>query len=442
MKKIFILLIFFTMTLSLAAEKVVLAELNRSIISPVSVKYVKRALQQAENEKAAAFILKLNTPGGLLSSTREIVSLFLNSRIPVIVYVSPAGGRATSAGMFIALAADIVVMNPATHIGAAHPVMLNITGRKRTEKDSSDSRNILREKILSDTLAFARNISEKRERDFNPVKDAIINSVSYTATEALEKKLADFLADDLQELLGKTDSVEVSSGDQQNTLSLKGAEILEVEMHFAENLISSLTSPNIAYILMLLGIIGLIFEVSHPGIGFPGIAGAIFLLLAFMAFDALSINMAGILLVFLALLLFIAELFTPTFGLFTFGGTLALIAGSLILYEQTAPLLLISLKLLIIMSILVASLCLFFAFHALKFQRRKAVSGKDALIGEEAVILLKKKDSYRIALCGESWLAFSEEDLQQGERVIVTGYSDKLSLKIEKLKDHEGEESC
>ena len=308
------------------AEKIIYLIKIDAPITPVISEYIVKSIDRAAKENAEAIIIQMDTPGGLVDSMRDIVKRMIASEVPTIVYVAPSGARAASAGVFITLAANIAAMAPSTHMGAAHPVQME----GKMDK-------VMEDKIVNDLAAMVRGLAEKRGRNVKWAEDAVRKSVSITETEALKNKVIDLIAPDIQTLLkeinGKT--VDVLLGKQ--TLDTENASIKEITFGFREKLLSIISNPNIAYILMILGFYGLYFELSNPGAIFPGVVGAICLILAFYALQTLPINYAGLLLIVLGIGLFIAEALTASFGIFGIGGAIALFLGSIMLIDSPAP---------------------------------------------------------------------------------------------------------
>src|SRR4051812_17046138 len=335
--------------LSVAAQKVLSIRINGTI-NPASADFINRAVQQAADKKAEALIIHLNTPGGLLESTRVIVSDILQSKVPVVVYVAPGGARAGSAGVFITLAANIAAMAPGTNIGAAHPVGMG---------SSPDS--VMNEKLTNDAAAFIRTIAEKRYRNLEWAEHAVRQSVSITETEALQNKVINLIVNNDQELLSKIDNTTVQVASGSRTLHTKNAHIEVLEMGFAEKMLNILSDPNIAYVLMMLGFYGLLFELYNPGAIFPGIIGAICLILAFYAMQTLPVNYAGLALILLGVVLFLLEIKVVSHGMLTIGGVVSLVLGSIILFQSDAMGGVVRVSLSVIITVATVSI-LFFLF--------------------------------------------------------------------------------
>jgi len=386
-------------------------------ISPGSAMYVIRGLERAEEEGAALCILRLDTPGGLATSMRSIVKAILNSSVPVAVYVGPRGAGAASAGVMVTVAGHVAAMAPGTNIGAAHPVA---AGGKEIEKTMS-------EKVVNDMAAYARGIAEDKGRNGEWVEKAIRESVSITADEAVEKKVVDLIAKDMDELLKLLDGREVSLA--TGKVTLKTADLAKVYYRpgFRDRVLRTISDPNIAYILMMIGLAGLYFELSHPGAIFPGVIGAISLILAFYSFQTLPVNYAGLLLIALAVILFIAEVKVASYGVLSVGGLVALTLGSIMLFEDVS----VSLKLMAPTIVLVGGFFVVVATLAFRAYRAKPASGTEGLIGEVGLVEKTIDPEGLIFIHGEYWRARATEKIEEGERVAVEGV-EGLILQVKK----------
>ena len=393
-------------------------------IHPACADYIHTGIEKAIEENAECLIIKLNTPGGLLKSTRVIVTDLLESPIPVVVYVSPSGSQAASAGVFITMAGHIAVMAPGTNIGAAHPVSL---------QGVQDS--IMMEKATNDAAAFIRTISEKRNRNIEWGEDAVRKSLSITETEALDLNVIDFIAKDLDELLEIIDGEEVELKSGKKILNTKDAEIITLEMTFAQKMLSILSDPNITYILLMLGIYGLFFELYNPGAIFPGVIGGICLILAFYSMHTLPINYAGLALIIFAIILFVLEIKVTSYGILSVGGVISLALGSMMLIEEESVLeaMAISMELIILVVLLTAAFFLFAISLGLKAQKRKPTTGQEGIIGESGTAFTTLNPHGKVKVHGEIWIAEAEEDIiKKGESVLVTAITD-LKLKVKKI---------
>ena len=395
-------------------------------IHPPGADYINSAIEKAIEENAECLIIKLNTPGGLLKSTRVIVTQFLQSEIPIIVYVSPSGSQAASAGVFITMAAHIAAMAPGTNIGAAHPVTLQGT------QDS-----IMMEKATNDAAAFIRTISEKRKRNIEWGEDAVRKSLSITETEALELNVIDIIAKDINDLLEQIDGREVETSKGLKTLHTKNADLIILEMTFAQKLLSILSNPNIAYILLMIGIYGLFFELYNPGALFPGIIGGICLILAFYSMHTLPVNYAGLALIILSIILFLLEIKIVSHGALSIGGVISLFLGSMMLIDTESILeaMEISMELIIFIVILTSAFFIFAITLGIKAQRKKPTTGIEGLIGEIGKTVTKLSPSGEITVHGEFWKAEClEGEIEEGADVEVVVVQN-LKLKVKKVSE-------
>jgi membrane-bound serine protease (ClpP class) len=421
MKKLFVLLSIVS-GLLFAEQPIHILTVNGSI-NPTTYDYLKHGIERAAAADAQAVIIELNTPGGLLQSTREIVSEFLNASIPVIVFVSPQGSRAASAGVFITMAAHIAVMAPGTNIGAAHPV--NTQG----EMDS-----VMSGKVTNDAAAFIRTISEKRNRNVRWAEDAVRNSVSITETEALEEQVIDFIASNRAAVLDSLHLRTVVIEKDTIMLSTKNAPIVEQRMNWQYEILNLLSDPNISYILFMIGMYGLFFELYNPGSVFPGVAGAIAIILALYTMQTLPINYAGLALIIVGIVLFILEIKIASYGLLSVGGVIALFFGSIMLYQTDEPMEFVEVSLGVIIP-LVLSTALFFFFvigAGLRAQKRKIDTGEQGMIGAEGIVFSILDPSGQVKIQGELWNAESiEGTIAKDARIVVTEIHG-LSLKVKK----------
>jgi membrane-bound serine protease (ClpP class) len=365
-------------------------------------------------------LLEMDTPGGLDSAMREIVKEVIASRTPVAVHVTPAGARAASAGAVIALAADICAMSPGANIGAAHPVTIGETPDK-----------IMSEKLVNDAEAYVEGIALKRGRDAGLAKRMVRDSLSLPAEKALEGHLIDLLASDRADLLRKLEGRRVVKDGREVFLQLTGAEIVVHEMGTRERILSAISNPNVAYVLMMLGFIGLFFELSNPGVILPGVVGGISLLLAFFAFQSLPVNYAGMLLIILALIFFIAEVKVVSNGMLTVGGVIAMIFGSLMLFESPEPYLRVSWSVIIPTVLATMAFFLFAVTKAVEAHRKKPATGSEGLMGEQGLADSAIAPEGKVFVRGEYWDAWSDEDISRGEKVMVVAV-EGLRLKVRK----------
>jgi len=417
------LYIVFSIPLLLSAQTVISIKIDGAI-NPVVASYIRRSIEKAGSENAACVLIHLNTPGGLLKSTRIIVGDILESPVPIIVYVSPAGAHAGSAGVFITLAADIAAMAPGTNIGAAHPVTL---------QGSTDS--IMNSKSTNDAVAFIRTIAEYRKRNLEWAEDAVRQSVSITANEALQKKIIDLIVPNDRELLNQVDGKLISRDSTNFQLHTRGAVIQILEMGFTEKLLNIISDPDVAYILLMLGLLGLLFELFNPGIIFPGIIGFISLVLAFYALNTLPVNYAGLALIVFGVLLLLLEIKIVSHGMLAIGGIAALLIGSLMLIRPGSGMEAVRIsRILIISTVAVTSgFFLFVIGMGLKAQRRKPVMGIDALVSETAETLDTLNLTGKVLIHGEIWNAVSISGIiNRGEKVRVREVKN-LTLYVEQM---------
>ncbi|MBU2636909.1 MAG: nodulation protein NfeD [Bacteroidetes bacterium] len=404
------------------AKRVIVISVDGSI-NPSSAEYINSGIKRAREKNAECLIIKLNTPGGLLKSTRIIVTDILNSEIPVVVFVYPGGSQAASAGVFITLAGHIAAMAPGTNIGAAHPVSL------QGEQDS-----IMNEKATNDAAAFIRTISEKRARNIQWAEDAVRKSLSITETEALKGRVIDIIAISVQDLLEKIHGKEISLSFGKKVLDTKNAEVINVEMNFQQKILDLLSDPNIAYILFMIGIYGIMFELYNPGTIFPGVVGVISLILAFYSLHTLPVNYAGLALIIFAFILFIAEIKVVSHGLLSIGGVISLVLGSIMLIdtESTLEVIEISWQVILVTVILTAAFFIFAIGFGIKAQSRKPTTGIEGIIGEIGETISNLEPEGQIRVHGELWNAESlDGSISKGTKVKVTQVSN-LKLMVHK----------
>lgn len=406
----------------LSLSPIYIAELD-GIIEPMSAAYTVRCINLAEKD-SSPIIIELDTPGGLDEAMREIVKAELNADVPVIVYVSPSGARAASAGVFITLASNISAMTPGTNIGAAHPVSI---GQQQVDKE-------MVEKVVNDAVAYIRSIAEKRGRNADWAEKAVRQSVSITEEEALELGVIDLIANSREELISLIDGMEVELPRGRETIKTEGRDVVEIPKTLRERFFSTLANPNLAYIFLILGIYGLILEFSRPGTFIPGVFGAICLLLAFFAFRILPINYAGLALILLSAIFFVLEVLTPTYGPLAIGGVISLILGSMMLIRSEAAFFQISIPLIITTAILIGGFFVFAFGMTLKTMRKKPTTGKKGIIGQVGRVKKKIEGEGVVSVSGELWQAESDEVIEEGEKVKVVGI-EGLILKVKKKEN-------
>jgi len=406
-----------------AARTVYVISIDASI-NPATADFIESSIDQATEAEAECIVIRLNTPGGLLKSTRVIVTKILEARIPVVIYVAPPGAQSASAGVFITLAGHVAAMAPGTNIGAAHPVGM------QGQQDS-----IMMEKATNDAAAFIRSISEKRSRNVEWAEDAVRKSISITEGEALKLKVVDVVADNVEELLKVIDGREVDLNGTTRILQTADASIVEVEMSFRHELLDILSDPNVAYIFFLLGIYGLMFELYNPGSIFPGVVGVICLILAFYSLHTLPINYAGLALIIVGIILLLLEIKITSYGLLSIGGAVCLLLGSIMLISAESYLEFISISWSVIIPS-VALTVLFFVFAigmGIRAQRRKPTTGFEGIVGEVGEVMSTLKPDGQVRVRGEIWFATSTGGtLKKGTRVVVVRV-DGLRVTVEKV---------
>lgn len=405
--------LFIGLSFQLAAQRVVTITVNGAI-NPVVASFIERSIEKAEKSNAECIIIYLNTPGGLLKSTRIIVGDILDASIPVVVYVAPNGAQAGSAGVFVTMAAHIAAMAPGTNIGAAHPV--------NAQGGIVDS--TLNEKATNDAIAFIRIIAEKRKRNSEWAEQAVRRSVAATSSEALQLNIIDLVANNTKDLLQKMDGrgVELSSG--KATLATKSAKIEQVEMSFGEKLLQIISDPNLAYILLMLGFYGLLFEMYNPGSIVPGIMGVIGLILGLYALHTLPVNYAGLALITFGIILFLLEIKVTSYGLLTIGGIISLFLGSLMLIREDS-FFQISRGLIIGFTIVSALFFLLIIGAGIRAQKTHTITGVEGFIGSRGIALEPLDPNGMVEISGEIWQAESiSGKIEKGESVHVKSLKD------------------
>jgi membrane-bound serine protease (ClpP class) len=413
------------------APRVLVAQVN-ALVHPVSAEFMVEAINRADAEQAALVVFVLETPGGLVDSTRTIVTRMLAARTPVAVFVAPSGARAASAGFLITIAADIAAMAPGTHIGAAHPV--SGQGEKMDETMSK--------KAAADVAAYARTLAAGRGRHIGWAEQAVNESRAFTETEALEAvpPLIDLVAADVPDLLKRLDGWVIKRFDgRTETLWTAGAAVDTLTMSFRQRVLSTLAHPNIAYILLSLGILGLTIELWSPGAILPGVVGGICLLLAFFTFQVLPVNYAGVLLILFGLVLLVVEIKVTSYGLLGAGGVVSLLLGSMILIDAPTPELRVSLGLILPVVAGLSAILLFLVRLAVIAQRRPSVTGASGMVGIAglAVTPIPAGGTGRVSARGELWTARCAEAVAAGEAVVVSGL-DGLVLTVRRTPAREG----
>jgi len=404
-------------------------------IHPITSEYIRDAIDRADKENANLIIITLNTPGGLDSSMREIIERILSAKTPVAAYVSPSGGRAASAGFFISIACDMFIMAPGTSTGAAHPVGVSITGQAMDKT--------MEEKVTHDAASYIKTLAEKRGRNTELAEDAVRKSLSYTEQEALKGKLIDLVAKDTQEIIDFFDGKRlVRFSGEEEVLDLKNKDIIEIPMTARQKFLITIANPNLAYILLMLGLLGLYFEFSNPGAILPGVLGGIFLLLAIFSFQILPINYVGLLLILLAIGLFILEVKIQSYGILTVGGITAMIIGSIMLIDTPIPEFRPSLKVIIPVALALSFIFIFLIVIAIRAHMKRVYTGKEGLIGEIGVAKSDLKPEGKVFVHGETWDAEAAEDIPNEENGVElklpAGKGVKRSTILKNNKHSEG----
>ncbi len=411
-------------------------------IGPATDDYFRRALDDAVERDASVVIIRMDTPGGLDASMRTIIRKILDAPIPVAVYVSPEGARATSAGTYILYASHIAAMAPGTHLGAATPVQMGGPGMFDQEPDDEENEeeqpagDAMQRKIISDAVAYIRSLAELRDRNADWAELAVREGVSLSSSEALEKNVIDLLVPDIETLLEEMDGETVKVAGTDHVLATAGAEVAPIEPDWRTRLLSILTNPNVAYILLLLGLYGLILEFSNPGALVPGVIGAICLLLAMFAFQMLPINYAGLALIILGVILMIAEAFAPSFGVLGIGGIISFVIGSIILIDTDIPGFALHLPIILAFAVSSGLIFIFVFALALKSWRRPVVSGRESLVGAQARAMDDFEGDGWVRLQGESWKARSAVPVKKGQSLKVTQV-DNLLVHVEPTNESE-----
>ncbi len=416
-----ILLFLFVATGVLAEQNEVYIIKVADAISPGTAEFIKSGIKKAEENEAAVIIIELDTPGGLAESMRLIVQNILGSKVPVVVYVSPSGARAASAGVMITMAADVAAMAPGTNIGAAHPVGMG----------GKDIDGKMSEKVINDMVAQAKSVAEKRGRNARWVEDAIRESVSVTETEALKENIIDLVAENTDDLIRQLNGRELKD---RGVLNLAEVKKVVLEETLRTKILKTISNPNIAYILMMIGLAGLYFELSHPGAIFPGVIGGIALILAFFAMQTLPVNYAGILLIILAIIFFIMEMKITSYGLLSVAGIVSLLLGSIMLFEGGTPDTKLSLRVLLTTVILISGFFVAVAGLVFRAQISKPSTGSKGLVGEIGIVKKSLAPEGKVFVHGELWNARAKEPLDENVKVRVVKVVN-LVLEVESVDE-------
>jgi len=418
------LVLFFFLFPEFASSAILKIKVDAAI-HPITSEYIRQTIDRAEKEKATLIIIVLNTPGGLDSSMREIIEKILSSKVPVATYVSPSGGRAASAGFFIGIASDLFIMAPGTNTGAAHPVGISVTGQAMDKT--------MEEKVTHDSASYIKTLAEKRARNVRMAEDAVRKSLAYTEKEALQGGLIDLIANTEQEIIDAFDRKTITRfNGEKLLLKLKGEPLISIPLSARQKFLLTISNPNFAYILLMIGLLGLYFEFANPGAILPGVLGGISLLLAIFSFQILPINYVGLLLILLAIALFILEVKVHSYGVLSVGGILAMVIGSVMLIKAPIPELRPSLMFVIPVAVGISLIFVFLVYLVIRAHLRKAFTGKEGLVGEIGVARSDLKPEGKIFVHGEIWQAEADDYVAQGTKVKVIQVKENLTLKVTK----------
>jgi membrane-bound serine protease (ClpP class) len=396
----------------------------KSAIHPVSAELIRDAVEEADRSGAAALVIELDTGGGLMTSTREITTAILGARTPVVVYVSPSGAQAASAGFFILVSADVAAMAPGTNAGAAHPV----------GGQGEDLPEVLGKKAEQDAAANIRSLAARNGRNAALAEEAVVKSRSFTAQEALEGKLIDLVSPNLASLVRTLDGRPVRRGEVTTPIRTAGAEVRRFEISPLREFLGVLADPNVTYLLFGIGWLGLLFELMHPGAILPGVVGAICLVLSFYGLSVLPVNYAGLALIVLAIIFFILEIKVTSFGMLTVAGVISLVLGSVMLFKTPEPALRVSVGLIAMLSAFTLLVVGFLAFMALRAQRAPIRTGIEGLVHEVGTARSPLNPRGKVFVHGEIWDAVAEEPVAAGERVEVVAVRN-LTLAVRRRQD-------
>ena len=421
------------------AGKIVEIEINGSI-NPSTVDYIKTALLEARAQDARALLILMDTPGGLLSSTKDIVKMLLNSEVPVIVYVYPRGATATSAGVFITLSAHVAAMSPGTSIGAAHPVMLGRGQKgpgKPEEKKDDKSSDVMSEKIENFASSFIESIAQERGRNAKWAVESVRKSVSVTADEALSKKVVDIISPDIPTLLSEIDGRDVKVNDRSVRLETAGAHTQRLEMSLRQKVVNILSTPDIAFLLLSLGSLGIFLEFYNPGMIFPGVAGLISLIVGFVSLQILPFNYAGLILLFVAMALLISEVYVTSYGLLSLAALACLVFGGLLLFDTPDSDLGVSKGTIAAVAITIGLLSVFIVYLGINSFRVPVQGGFEGMMGQKGEVISWSQKSGKVFIGGEYWEATGEREFSPGEKIKVIESTGELTIKVAAYESEE-----
>jgi len=394
-------------------------------IHPVTSEYIRDAIDRADQENASLLIMTLNTPGGLDSSMREIIEKILSAKTPIAAFVSPSGGRSASAGFFIGIACDLFIMAPGTNTGAAHPVGVSITGQAMDQTTE--------DKVTHDAASYIKTLAEKRGRNVKMAEDAVRKSLSYTEKEALQGGLIDFIAKNEQDIIDAFDqkSIRRFNGDTV-VLRLKQEPVINMDMSARQKFLLTISNPNLAYILLMIGLLGLYFEFANPGAILPGVLGGISLLLAIFSFQILPINYVGLILILLAIAMFVLEVKVHSFGALSIGGIIALVIGSMMLIKAPIPELRPSLRIIIPIALGISLILIFLVYLVIRAQARRTLTGKEGMVGEIGTARSDLAPEGKVFVHGELWDAEADAPVRAGEKIRIVEVLGTLKIRVKK----------
>jgi membrane-bound serine protease (ClpP class) len=424
--KVLLVLCFLLISSILSAQPKVVHLFLDGAIHAITSEYVIKGIDEAEKENADLCVIQIQTPGGVMDSMRSIISRILSSKVPVAVYVAPSGARATSAGFFITVAADVAVMAPGTHLGSAHPVTIGESGQ-----DNENSKTMMK-KATEDAVAYIKTLTGHRGRNVELAEKAVRDSISFTETEALKSNLIDFVANDVHQLLQKADGKTIQRFDgTQKTLNLQKASIVEYPMTRRQKFLSFLADPNITVLLFSIGMIGILIELYHPGAILPGVVGVISVALCLLSAEILPINYIGALLIVFAIVLFILELKVTSYGILTLGGIVSFVLGATMLFDAPIPEMRISYKVIATSVFLIVATMSFLILMVLQLHRRKPLTGLQGLLQETGTAQTEIHQFGQVFVHGEIWNATANNPIPKGEKVKIVSV-DGLTLHVER----------
>ncbi len=430
MKKILLLQFILCLLIGSSYARIVHRIIIDGVINPVATEYIVKSIEKAEKENAELLLIQLDTPGGLMESMHRIMKAIQSSDIPIAVYVAPSGSRAGSAGVYITYSAHIAAMAPSTNIGSAHPVF-----GSGTEKMDSTATETMMEKVVNDAVAKIKAVAKTRGRNVEWAEKAVRESANITETEALKLRVIEYIAPSVDSLLAMLDQKSITLDDGEiKQLKTRNATVITYEMSWRQRLLDTVTNPNIAYILMMIGMAGIMLEIYNPGSILPGVVGGVSLIIALYAMQTLPVNYAGLLLIIFAIILFLLEIKIPSFGLLTIGGIISMVIGSIMLFDSELPFLRIAWE---VIAVVVSLTVLFFIFAigmAVRTHRKKPTTGQQGMIGEIGEVYKKLDPNGTVIIHGEYWKAFSDSTINKGQRVKVVECDHKhLTIKVEAI---------